>query len=142
MDWLGIGVFILSIGFAVLIIFLRPVLKRLEETLGATAKTINTTGASITELSKETVGVIHNSNETLADVNEKLAKLDPLFQIIHDTGESAHHLTSTLAKFSVDKAERAQAGMDILDKNKLEGLMRGAAFIYYLRQAKKASADN
>lgn len=137
MDWLGIGVFILSLGFAGLVLILIPVMKKLTETLGNTADTVGTVNKSIGELTGEATVILFNANETLVDVNEKIAKFNPLFDIIHDTGKSAHHLTSTMVRFTSGKASTAQAGADILDRNNLEGILRGAAFIYYLRQAKK-----
>ncbi|UCZ53826.1 DUF948 domain-containing protein [Bacillus shivajii] len=137
MDWLGIGVFILSLGFSVLVFYLIPVLKNLTTTLSHTADTVKTTEKSIEEVTSEATLILHNTNETLLDVNEKIGQLNPLFKIIHDTGESAHHLTSSMVRLTSDKAERAKAGTDILDKNGLEGILRGAAFIYYLRNAKK-----
>ncbi|MBU9713634.1 DUF948 domain-containing protein [Evansella tamaricis] len=137
MDWLGIGVFILSIGFAIGVVFLIPVLKNLEKTLGETAETISKTQKSIEELTGETKLVLYNTNETILDVNNKLGKLDPLFQIVHDTGESAHHLTSSLARITSGKSESFKTGIDVLDRNQLHGFMRGAAFLYYLKQAKK-----
>lgn len=137
MDWLGIGVFILSLAFAGLVILLIPVFKKLTETLSHTAETVESVNKTVGEVSGEATVILHNVNETLLDVNEKIAQLNPLFKIIHDTGESAHHLTSTMVKYTSNKAERAQAGKEILDKNNLEGILRGAAFIYYLRQAKR-----
>jgi uncharacterized protein YoxC len=137
MDWLGIGVFILSLVFAGLVLILIPVMKKLTDTLGNTADTVSTVNKSIGEVTGEATVILFNANETLVDVNNKISKLDPLFDIIHDTGKSAHHLTSTMAKVTSGKADTAQAGTDILDRNNLEGILRGAAFIYYLREAKK-----
>ncbi|MBU9722830.1 MULTISPECIES: DUF948 domain-containing protein [Bacillaceae] len=136
MDWLGIGVFILSLGFAVGVISLIPVLNKLASTLGATAVTIEKTHKTIDDLTGETKLMLQQTNETIADLNNKMAKLDPLFQIVHDTGESAHHLTSSLVRITGAKADHVHTGTEILDRNKLQGLVRGAAFIYYLKQAK------
>ncbi|WP_416148781.1 DUF948 domain-containing protein [Salipaludibacillus sp. HK11] len=137
MDWLGIGVFILSIGFAVLVLILIPVMKKLTETLGHTANTVATVNKSIGEVTGETTVILFNANETLVDVNSKVTKLNPLFDIIHDTGKSAHHLTTTMARYTSGKADSAQTSAEILDKNNIEGILRGAAFIYYLRKAKQ-----
>ncbi|WP_280770332.1 DUF948 domain-containing protein [Salipaludibacillus daqingensis] len=137
MDWLGIGVFILSLGFAGLVFILIPVMKKLSATLGNTADTVATVNKSIGEVTGEATVILFNANETLVDVNEKISKLNPLFDIIHDTGTSAQHLTSTLVKYTSGKTDRAKSGVDAVDRTNLEGLLRGAAFIYYLRQAKK-----
>ena len=81
--------------------------------------------------------ILHNTNETLTDVHSKLEKINPVFDIIHDTGESAHHLTSTLVRFTGKKTDTAKEGADVLDRSQLEGLLRGAAFFYYLKQMSK-----
>ncbi|MDG5785962.1 DUF948 domain-containing protein [Evansella sp. AB-P1] len=145
MDWLGIGVFVIAIGFAVVVIFLVPVLKRLEQTLGSTAETIDKTQKNIENISSETTLMLYNANETILDINNKLMKLDPLFQIVNDTGESANHLTSSLLKVTsltdskIDNNRETQPNetSSLFDRNKLQGLVRGAAFIYYLLEAKK-----
>ncbi len=40
MDWIGIGVFVLAIGFLVAVIFLIPALNNLAKTLDKTASTV------------------------------------------------------------------------------------------------------
>lgn len=139
MDWLGIGVFILAIAIFVGVLILIPVIKKLTDTLGNTADTVSTLNKSLGEITSETTLILYNTNETLVDVNAKIAKLNPLFDIIHDTGEAAHHLTGTLASYTSVKHDRAQEGISFIDRKNLEGIMRGAAFVYYLRQVKKES---
>ncbi|MCD8510958.1 MAG: DUF948 domain-containing protein [Bacillus sp. (in: Bacteria)] len=58
MDWLGIGVFILSIGFAVMVFYLIPVFKNLTRTLGATADTITSTEKELEKITNETTSYI------------------------------------------------------------------------------------
>lgn len=137
MDWLGLGVFILALGFAGLVIILIPVMKKLTATLENTATTVDTVSKSIGEIAGETTVLLYNTNETLVDVNGKVAKLNPLFDIVHDTGQSVHNLTGTLVRYTEGKAERGEAAAEFTDRKNLEGLLRGAAFIYYLRQMKK-----
>lgn len=137
MDWLGIGVFILAIAFSILVAFLIPVLKRITNTLDKSTETIEKSTQGIEEITKETTTLLQTTNDTLVDVNGKLSKLDPVFQVIHDAGESAQNMTSSLAKITANKSEEMNAVAEAFDKNKLDGLVRGAAFIYYLFQAKK-----
>ncbi|WP_147803995.1 DUF948 domain-containing protein [Alkalicoccus halolimnae] len=139
MDWIGIGVFIIAVALLIGVLFLLPVLKKLADTLGNTAETVLTLNKSLGEMTSETSLILYNTNETLVDLNTKIGKLNPLFDIIHDTGEAAHHLTGTLASYTSVKHDRAEAGINFIDKKDLEGIMRGAAFIYYLRQVKRES---
>ncbi|MDQ0254042.1 uncharacterized protein YoxC [Evansella vedderi] len=137
MDWLGIGVFILAIGFAILVFIMIPVIKNLEKTLGAAADTITTTQKGIEDITSETAIVLNTTNETLLNVNDKLKKLDPLFDTVNDAGKSAQHMTSSLVRITGAKAQRTADGTEILDRNNLEGILRGAAFIYYLTRKKQ-----
>ncbi|QKS70458.1 DUF948 domain-containing protein [Paenalkalicoccus suaedae] len=137
MDWLGIGVLVIAIALLLAVIFLRPVFVNLAKTLDNTAETVSTLNKSLGEITSETTVILYNTNETLVDVNDKIAKLNPLFTIIHDTGQAAHSLTSSLAHYTANRASKADAGTDYVDAKNFEGIMRGAAFVYYLRNAKK-----
>ncbi|WP_100372950.1 DUF948 domain-containing protein [Bacillus sp. FJAT-45037] len=140
MDWLGIGVLILAIGFAVLIAFLIPVLKKLTETLDNTAKTIAQAEKSLENITSETSLVLYNANETLMDVNHKVAKLNPLFDIVEDAGQATHQLTGTLAQFTEKKMSPVRQADDLSKDKNIKGFVRGVALIYYLR--KKAKREN
>ena len=137
MDWLGIGVLILALGFAVLVYFLIPVLKNLATTLDKTAETIEKSTGSIEVITEETAAILHTTNDTLTDVNGKLGQLNPLFHIIHDAGEAAHNLTSSLVKVTETKGDRTKLVAESINKTNVDGLLRGAAFVFYLIQAKK-----
>ncbi|GEL08607.1 DUF948 domain-containing protein [Salisediminibacterium halotolerans] len=141
MDWLGIGVFILGLAFAGLVVILIPVMKKLTATLGNTADTVSTVNKSVGEMTGEITVILHNANETLTDVHGKMEKVNPVFDIIHDTGQAAHHLTSTLVRFTGQKTDKAKEGADAIDRSQLEGLLRGAAFFYYLKQMSKTDKN-
>lgn len=141
MDWIGIGVFILAIGFAVLVFFLIPVLKNLATMLDKTSETIEKSTNSIEVITEETAAILHKTNDTLADVNGKLGQLNPLFDIVHDAGESAHHLTSSLVKITEPKADRTKIVAESINKTNVDGLLRAASFVYYLLQAKKRKGN-
>ncbi len=137
MDWLGIGVFILAIGFAVLVVFIIPVLKKLTETLSKTVDTVGQAEKSLAELTNETKLILYNTNETLMDINDKVAKLDPIFDVVEDSGQAAHHVTSSITHLTGTRADRVKEGTEVMNKYHFKGMMKGVALIYYLRQAKK-----
>ncbi|WP_059105560.1 DUF948 domain-containing protein [Shouchella shacheensis] len=142
MDWLGIGVFILSLGFIAGVIFLIPVFKKLTETLNNTARTVSQVEKSLDDLTGETKVVLHNANETLMDVNQKVAKLDPIFAIIEDSGQAAHNATATVAKYTATRRDLAKKEAAVVTPQNVQGVFKGAAFLYYLRKAKKAQKKN
>ncbi|KMK77309.1 DUF948 domain-containing protein [Alkalihalobacillus pseudalcaliphilus] len=137
MEWLGIGVFIIALALAVGIGFLIPVLNKLTKTLDQTAQVIGQAEKSITEVTGEVKLVLYNTNETLLDVNQKVRKLDPIFDTIEDAGNASHHLTSTLAHFTEEKMNHVKTGVDVTKQKNVKGFVRAVAFIYYLRKKKK-----
>ncbi|MCM3716411.1 DUF948 domain-containing protein [Halalkalibacter oceani] len=141
MDWLGIGVFIIALGFAVLVGFLIPVLRKLTNTLDKTATTVAQAEKTLQDVTSETKLVLYNTNETLIDINHKVAKLDPVFDIVEEAGKAAHHLTSTVSAYTFERSEQAKAGIDAAERKNVKGLMKSIAFLYYLRKANKARTE-
>ncbi|MED1562507.1 hypothetical protein AJ85_16690 [Alkalihalobacillus alcalophilus ATCC 27647 = CGMCC 1.3604] len=137
MEWLGIGVLILAIAIAVGIGFLIPVLNKLTKTLDNTAQVIGQAEKSLEDITGEVKLVLYNTNETLLDVNQKVKKLDPIFDTIEDAGNATHHLTATLAQFTDKKMKNVKDGIDVTKQKNVKGLVRAAAFFYYLRKKKK-----
>ncbi|PYZ96591.1 hypothetical protein CR205_12840 [Alteribacter lacisalsi] len=142
MDFLGIGVFIIALAFAGLVIYLAKVLKKTEEVLTHTAKTVENLEGQIGEITSETKLTLYNTNETIADVNHKLTQLDPLFYIVNDVGESVHTVSSSIVKLTKRQNGELERDAARIDEKDVRGWMRTAAFVYYLtkkRREKKAA---
>ncbi|WP_078394180.1 DUF948 domain-containing protein [Shouchella patagoniensis] len=137
MDWLGIGVFILSIGFLVAILCLLPTLRNLAKTLDKTSSTIAQAEKSIEEITGEVKVTLYNANETLMDINGKVAKLDPIFDMVHDSAEAAHRATSTLSTYALTRVNAAKQEATVAQPEQIHGILKSAAFLYYFRKAKK-----
>ncbi|GAF12663.1 general stress protein [Bacillus sp. JCM 19046] len=137
MDWIGIGVFVLAIGFLVAVIFLIPALNNLAKTLDKTASTVAQVEKSLDEITGEVKVTLYNANETLMDVNGKVAKLDPLFDIIHDSGEAAHRASSALSTYTSTRVNAAKQEAMTAEPNQIHGIIKSLAFLYYFRKAKK-----
>ncbi|MBO0589288.1 DUF948 domain-containing protein [Sporosarcina sp. E16_8] len=143
MDLMGIGVLLIGLAFLLLAIYLARVLNNVASILNGVDKTIEQLPTQLDSILKETGDLIQNSNNTLADVNEKLGTLTPLFHIVGDVGESTRILSSSL----VDLTASAKKKMSEVDEDKqdkrLGGLYGTAALGFYAmsknRGAKKQS---
>ena len=131
MDLVGIGVLLIGIALLVLAIFLARVLNNVASVLNGVDKTIEQLPHQLDSILKETGDLIQNSNNTLADVNEKLGTLSPLFHIVGDVGESTRILSSSLVDLTASaKNKMSEADEDKQDK-RLGGLYGAAALGFY-----------
>ncbi|MCA0971319.1 DUF948 domain-containing protein [Halobacillus litoralis] len=138
MDWLGIGVFIIGIAFAVVSIFLMKALNNLAEVLKGVTKTVNQLPEQLDSVMSETSNVLHNSNDTLADINEKVRALSPLFYIVGDIGESSRKLTSSLVDMTSSMKESTHEGEKRVHEEGWRGIYGALALSYYLIQKRNA----
>ncbi|SFL52987.1 DUF948 domain-containing protein [Salibacterium qingdaonense] len=138
LDLVGISVLIIAIAFAVLVIFLARTLHNLTNVLGGVNKTVEKLPDQLDDVMKETGVVIHNSNETLLDLNEKMRTLNPLFYILGDAGEASRKLSSSLVDMTDSMKKNTDEAKEKADNRDLGGLYGGAALVYYLFQKRKA----
>ncbi|MBH0230315.1 DUF948 domain-containing protein [Halobacillus yeomjeoni] len=138
MDFLGIGVLIIGIAFAVVSIFIIKALNNLAKVLGGVNKTVEQLPEQLDSVMKETSNVIHNSNDTLADVNEKIRALSPLFYIVGDIGESSRKLTSSLVDMTYSMKNSTHEGEQKVNEEGWRGIYGALALSYYLIQRRKA----
>lgn len=132
MDYSGIGVLLMGIALLVLAIYLARVLNKFANVMEGVDKTVEQLPEQLDNILNETGNLIHHSNDTLADVNEKLGTLTPYFNIIGDIGESTRTLSSSL----VDVTKSTKKKMDKTDaetqNKRLGGLYGSVALGYYL----------
>ncbi|QAS53026.1 DUF948 domain-containing protein [Halobacillus litoralis] len=138
MDYLGIGVLIIGIAFAIVSIFLIKALNNLAKVLGGVRKTVDQLPDQLDSVMKETTGVLHSSNDTLADVNEKIRALSPLFYIVGDIGESSRKLTSSLVDMTASIKQSTHEGEQKINEEGWRGIYGALALTYYLSQRRKA----
>ncbi|QQK77016.1 DUF948 domain-containing protein [Salicibibacter cibarius] len=134
MDLLGIAALIFAIAFAVLVVFLAKALGNLANVLSKTEVTIGKLPDQLDEITRETGTVLHNTNETILDVNEKVANLNPFFAMIGDAGEASRRLSSSLVDITESMKNRSQEATDTSHQKGLSGFYGLAAFIYFLNQ--------
>ena len=134
MDLIGTGVLLMGIACLVLAIYLARVLNNFANVISGVDKTVEQLPDQLDNILNETGNLIHHSNATLSDVNEKLGTLTPLFHIVGDIGESTRTLSSSL----VDVTKSAKKKMDktdpTLQNKRLGGVYGSFALSYYLYQ--------
>ncbi|WOV88940.1 DUF948 domain-containing protein [Sporosarcina oncorhynchi] len=137
MDWMGIGVLVIGIAFAVLVIILIKPVRKLGDVLEGVEKTTNKLPDMLDDLTKQTSEVMHSGNSTIRNVNGHIQKLNPLFEIVEDTGQATRQLTlSALEKTNTLKAQTSSAAT-FTRKEKYEGIYGIISFIFFLSQRKK-----
>ncbi|MBD7983253.1 DUF948 domain-containing protein [Sporosarcina sp. Sa2YVA2] len=137
MDWMGIGVLVIGIAFAVLVIILIKPLRKLGNVLDDVEKTTNQLPDVLDTITKQTSEVMHSGNVAIQNVNGQVEKLNPLFTIIEDTGQATRQLTLTaLEKTNALKAQTTTA-TSFTRREKYEGIYGIISFIFFLSQRKK-----
>lgn len=135
MDLTGIGVLLIGIAFLVLAIFLARVLNHTASILGGIDRTVEQLPAQLDGILNETGNLIHNSNNTLADVNEKLGTLTPLFQIVGDVGETTRAVSSSLVNATASMKTKGNPNEELQNK-RLGGVYGSVALAYYAMRKK------
>ena len=137
MDLTGIGVLLIGIAFLVLAIFMARILNKVAGVLEGVEKTVEQLPKQLDNILGETGELIHNSNDTLSDVNEKLGTLTPLFQIVGDVGESTRKLSSSLVDVSKSATKKMGSAGEEVQNKRVGGLYGSTALGYYLFSKRK-----
>ncbi|HLT55684.1 MAG TPA: DUF948 domain-containing protein [Bacillota bacterium] len=133
MTLIGIGVIIIGIALLIMAIFLGHTLNQLANVLQGVDKTVQKLPEQMDGIVKQTTEMIHEGNETLADMNDKLKQLSPLFYVVGDVGKITNTLTSSLVQVT-DTIKSKTAGTG----EKGGGLYSTFAMAYYwLKKGKK-----
>src|SRR5690625_3766640 len=122
MDFTGIGILLVGISFLILAIFFARILNNIASILGGVDKTVEQLPKQLDNMFDETGKLLNNSNDTLADVNEKLGTLTPFFHVAGDLGESARRYSSALVDASKSTRKKLESGDTGEQKKKLGGL--------------------
>lgn len=137
MDWMGIGVLVIGIAFAVLVAILIKPLKNLGDVTENLKQTTAKLPSVVDDMTGQAQLVLNTSNETIGKVNQQVHEITPLFKIVGDTGEAAHSLTqSMLTKTNTLKENTADAA-NLTRRERYQGLYGFLSFLFYLQENKK-----
>lgn len=143
MSLAGLGVLIIGFAFLILAFFLAKTLSNLSSVLDGVDKTVEQLPNQIDDMIKETSSLIRNGNETLADVNDKLKGLSPLFYIVGDVGEASRKLSSSLVDVSSSLKNKSEDDMEPKRQKLLSGAYSSFALGYYwLRKRKESKSES
>lgn len=141
MDLTGIGVLLIGIALLILAISLAQILNNIASILKGVDQTVEQLPEQLDEMFDETGKLLHNSNNTLADVNEKLSTLTPIFHIVGDVGESTRRLSSSLVDVSKAASDKTEHGDPEEQKKKIGGIYGSTALGYYLFKKRKEKPE-
>jgi uncharacterized protein YoxC len=139
----GVGVLLIGVAFLIIAIFIAHALQNLAGVLKGVEETVERLPDQMDTIVKETGELMNESNRTLADVNEKLKQLSPLFYVIGDAGNISRKFSSSLVNMTESLNQETGEAKEMMDKNKLGGLYGSFALGYYWlqrrREAKQAT---
>lgn len=137
MDWMGIGVLVIGIAFAVLVVILIKPIKKLGDVMENLKQTTEKLPHVMDDVTGQAQLVLNTSNETIGNVNQQVNEITPLFKIVGDTGEAARSLTqSALSKSNTLKENTANAA-NLTRRERYQGVYGFLAFLFYLQQNKE-----
>ncbi|MBM7601833.1 uncharacterized protein YoxC [Virgibacillus halotolerans] len=137
MTLVGIGVLLIGIAFVILAFFIGHVLNNLAGVLSGIDKSMQRLPDQLDDIFKETGNLIEEGNKSLADVNDKMEQLSPLFYIVGDVGNVTRKFTSSLVDVSQSVKSKTDGAKEVTEKNNLGGLYGSFALGYYWLQKRR-----
>ncbi|WP_025784533.1 DUF948 domain-containing protein [Sporosarcina sp. D27] len=137
MDWMGIGVLVIGIAFAVLVVILIKPLKNLGDVMENLKQTTEKLPNVMDDVTGQAQIVLNTSNETIGNVNQQVNEITPLFKIVGDTGEAARSLTQSALSKSKTLKENTGDAANLTRRKRYQGLYGFLSFLFYLQQNKK-----
>lgn len=93
-----IGVFMMSIAFAIVSIFLAKLLLKTSSVVGALGQTVDQVEKKLDQSIIELESVITETKMTATDVQDKLQATSGLFLAMEDLGQSTENVSSVIEK--------------------------------------------
>lgn len=137
MTLVGVGVLLIGVAFVILAFFIGNVLNNLAGVLGGIDKTMQELPTQLDDIFKETGNLIEESNNSIADVNDKLEQLSPLFYIVGDVGNVTRKFTSSLVDVTESVKSKTDGAKDITEKRNIGGVYGSFALGYYWLKKRK-----
>lgn len=137
MDWLGIGVLIIGVAFAVLVVILIKPINKLADVLEGVKQTTDRLPETIDDLTGQTKEVMRTTNSTIETLNGQLKEFNPLLHTIGDVGGTVRQKTlAALGKTNTIKVQTEHAA-EFTKQEKYEGIYGLLSFYYFLTSRKK-----
>lgn len=141
MDWLGIGVLIIGITFAILVIFLLKPINKLASVLESLQKTTDHLPKVLDDVTSQASTVLQASNATLGNVNEQVSEISPLFHIVGEAGKAAEKLTSATLDKTTTLKQQTNGAKEFVTSKKYEGIFGLLSFLFFLSQKRQEISE-
>ena len=97
MGIISVGILLCSIAFAMVVIYICFILKRISNTLGTMGRNLNEVEKEIQYITPQLKQSIRETDKLIDDVDEKLEATDSVFDSIENTGISLQSLNQAYA---------------------------------------------
>ena len=141
MDWLGIGVLIIGITFAILVIYLLKPINKLASVLGSLQQTTDRLPKVLDDVTSQATTVLQASNATLGNVNKQVSEISPLFHIIGDAGKEAEKFTSAALDKTTTLKQQTTSAKEFVTSKKYEGIFGLLSFLFFLSQKRQEISE-
>jgi len=141
MDWLGIGVLIIGIAFAILVIYLLKPIKKLASVLGSLQQTTDRLPKVLDDVTSQATTVLQASNTTLANVNQQVTDISPVFHIIGEVGKEAEKFTSAALDKTTSLKQQTTGAKEFVTSKKYEGIFGLLSFLFFLSQKRQEISE-
>lgn len=140
MGIINVGILLCSIAFAIVVIYICFVLKRISNTLGTMGRNLNEVEREMQYITPQLKQSIRETDKLIDDVNDKLKATDSVFDSIENAGVSMQSLNQAYAN-SVKKLSDDQ--LQKQSKPFVEGIKWSeAAFYLYSKWKRDNPAKN
>lgn len=136
MDWLGIGVLLIGVALLVLVIVLIKPLSKLTDVLQSVEKTTDMLPNTVSTVTEQTTDIMRTSNATIANVNDKVSEIGPVFHLVGDIGQASRVITSNTLDKTLAFKEQTADTQAFAKRKKYEGLYGLLTLIFMLANNK------
>jgi uncharacterized protein YoxC len=141
MDWLGIGVLIIGITFAILVIFLLKPINKLASVFESLQQTTDLLPKVLDDVTSQASTVLQASNATLSNVNEQVSEISPLFHIVGDAGKEAERFASSTLDKTTSLKQQTDGAKEFVENKKYEGIYVILSFMFFISQKRKEISE-
>ncbi len=141
MDWLGIGVLIIGITFAILVIILVKPINKLASVLDSLQQTTDRLPKVLDDVTSQATTALQASNATLGNVNKQVSEISPLFHIIGDAGKEAEKFTSYALDKTTTLKQQTNSAKEFVKSKKYEGIFGLLSFLFFLSQKRQEISE-
>jgi uncharacterized protein YoxC len=104
-----LSVALIALAVTVLAIYAILTLRSAKTSLDQVNQTVQRLQLEMDEMSAEVKGLIHNTHQITADVNQKMKSMDAFFRSASEMGEAVHQISSSVKQVSASVSQTLES---------------------------------